>query len=1470
MLCKASLEAFEAYAMRLHGLLGSLEVVSEVLALLLECYGSCAPAMATATNHKENGENVVNWCLSCDGLQRPTPAAISRALLLRIVAQACGGAADTRCVEKTQFSNPWHRLLAAVPVALVEAPEPLAVRLAETAAAFFGGSKDGDASAASWLQTLSPPEAGGDSEDVLGATRTYAHIAGALLVLHPKGDVHAAAWEVTERIMTSPKAAERKVCMQRLLPRLVSATEETEAAERLANFIDVQLSGMTRGGIADALALGVSFHQHLLRHWRLSSFAGDHSDVGLNLIATGLRLGLKECASLRKQARFLLEMSVREALVDAGAESAVKSIASIDCTGMAAAWRSFWELFDAVEDYSSHLLKSSWEALMTRLINYMRGLKEDATAPRWSPAVLAPLWLEVFFARAFNHDNDSVQRFVLGQVLALDQGAMRLSETFVLGQMLPRFSHRIETLFPQTDLQKSFERQVTTFFSAFVRCHARGPAWAARRLLLAIMDVEAVHYTPLRLVFEVLLQVDTHGALTAETALEVLGFFFSSILTKTPISVRRNLASLAVCTVTRLCEGAPAGDCGGDTLVQRVAETVASVPDNLLDELQDPLAALAKATLGPDAMGHSTALLRALADPGDGACSGLSAVETLGRSVTPMVAVQLVLGIVRLLWSLGAKSNGDNQRLCSSVVLPAIAPTLHNIHRRPYIPRRAKAAAVFSYVYACALLPDGSATLEQQVEIHTEMLAYVEVHHAEALGHGSASGVIEESSWMWLHALLLRALWQASSSCVGGGADGILESSAAVINNHLKAVTTGEPQEVLVTLAAASALAAVAPKLDIDRRARLFVLLWRCHLPRARGVEVRFDVNDDEGLGHWQRNRLEEHYDLHRVDREGLGRTLEWRDTMAVFLVAKWRALASLACLPGLITALGKQPPAEQQAGAPVFEEPWPHRFGLALLAELETLQPPHIAFWAMVVRRVAFPLVFTASVAEDRQREMLHALCSGLRGTILEATGDSSTYMPQGCMAELAATLCDPLLLEAERRLFPPTFCEQSSAESPLTEAVRRLLAVGEVSVGVSRCVVAPLLASLLRPSLHSNQGDSHENPSEAAAAELMVALLLHQEATIPDGAAQYAPNIAAGVVDSDGPGGNGSLAAVCPRACELGRKFGGTPGLTRILTLAALDCLAERSSCDGNPRNERTTLPTLVLATLHGLLAALRRALEHLLRPPSSRRHSPARPPTPMPMSSTHRMQLRAWQAVLVLGAHADRATAKFLVAELFFHLSVTHVPDVREYQELLGCVLCGRFPDLAVEPLLVPALKQFDAAVQVSASLLIIVGYLFRTWAASPKEALRSQPERITALVLATVPYLSHNAAYVRGCAAWAYQEMVSAVGPESFCAHAGGSIDATLIQELQRFQTENRECQKMRGRLKLVFTDFEPGPRSILECLVDRSLVLQDVSESSQQQQQQQQQTELALPPRGTGNIHMEADAPQLLLQHQALQ
>jgi hypothetical protein len=217
--------------------------------------------------------------------------------------------------------------------------------------------------------------------------------------------------------------------------------------------------------------------------------------------------------------------------------------------------------------------------------------------------------------------------------------------------------------------------------------------------------------------------------------------------------------------------------------------------------------------------------------------------------------------------------------------------------------------------------------------------------------------------------------------------------------------------------------------------------------------------------------------------------------------------------------------------------------------------------------------------------------------------------------------------------------------------------------------------------------------------------------------------------------------------------------------------------------------------------------------------------RPPTPMPMSQTHRLQLRGWQAVLVLGCHADRATAKMLLPELFHHLRVPHVPDVRDYQELLGCVLCARFEDLAVEPLLVPALQQFDAAVQVSASLLVITSYLFRGWAAAAKTGVvGTSPPHAATLIHAVAPYLCHNSAYVRGTAAWGFSEILDTIGPEGSAALAGTSADGVLIGDLHRFLSSNKECQKMRGRTKPVFLGFDPGPRTALACLTDRSAVL----------------------------------------------
>jgi len=203
-----------------------------------------------------------------------------------------------------------------------------------------------------------------------------------------------------------------------------------------------------------------------------------------------------------------------------------------------------------------------------------------------------------------------------------------------------------------------------------------------------------------------------------------------------------------------------------------------------------------------------------------------------------------------------------------------------------------------------------------------------------------------------------------------------------------------------------------------------------------------------------------------------------------------------------------------------------------------------------------------------------------------------------------------------------------------------------------------------------------------------------------------------------------------------------------------------------------------------------------------------------------------LRGWQAALVLGSHADRATAAFLLPELFFHLRVPHVPDVRDYQELLGCVLCARFGDLAVEPLLVPALQEFNATVQVSASLLTIACYLLRHWNAA-SAAAEQRPPYVRPLLLAIVPYLAHNSAHVRGTAAWALCECFSALGPDlagELAADGGGGGGAALLGEVHRFLLESRECQKMHGRLKPVFMGFDPGSRTALSCLIERSEVL----------------------------------------------
>lgn len=103
-----------------------------------------------------------------------------------------------------------------------------------------------------------------------------------------------------------------------------------------------------------------------------------------------------------------------------------------------------------------------------------------------------------------------------------------------------------------------------------------------------------------------------------------------------------------------------------------------------------------------------------------------------------------------------------------------------------------------------------------------------------------------------------------------------------------------------------------------EEQCELFLLLHRCEAPgkpageprqqlrvpfRSQVADSRFLIGATE-VGEWVRNRLEEFEDLHRIELEGLGRIQEWRDASAVVLVAKWRALAQIACSAGFYEAL--------------------------------------------------------------------------------------------------------------------------------------------------------------------------------------------------------------------------------------------------------------------------------------------------------------------------------------------------------------------------------------------------------------------------------------------------------------------------------------------------------------------------------------------------------------------------------------
>jgi len=117
-------------------------------------------------------------------------------------------------------------------------------------------------------------------------------------------------------------------------------------------------------------------------------------------------------------------------------------------------------------------------------------------------------------------------------------------------------------------------------------------------------------------------------------------------------------------------------------------------------------------------------------------------------------------------------------------------------------------------------------------------------------------------------------------------------------------------------------------------------------------------------------------------------------------------------------------------------------------------------------------------------------------------------------------------------------------------------------------------------------------------------------------------------------------------------------------------------------------------------------------------------------------------------------------------------------------------------------------------------VISCYIIRRW--SSKVPSGPWPARVGSLVRAILPYLTHNCAYVRGTCAWGFFLLLQALGPQGTTELL--PAEAPLLLEMTRFLTENKECGKMRDRLKPVFVDFDPLEHTALACFTERSVVL----------------------------------------------
>jgi len=430
------------------------------------------------------------------------------------------------------------------------------------------------------------------------------------------------------------------------------------------------------------------------------------------------------------------------------------------------------------------------------------------------------------------------------------------------------------------------------------------------------------------------------------------------------------------------------------------------------------------------------------------------------------------------------------------------------------------------------------------------------------------------------------------------------------------------------------------------------------------------------------------------------------------------------------------------------------------LIGALGDMCDPEVIFAAQALQRCSWA---------ECDVEDLKAVAVAVRSFIstVSRKGMTPTVLSSCCMMAF-----NPESLAAEARLFP-------NGQGPFHALFEDVLVLGEQQVNVARACVFPLLHAL--------------RPSECPPCYIksIGRILIYREHVIEDGAQPRSL----------------TQALICESSLNtqsqcITESVVQSSAFVRISTLAYLDALGDA------PIVKEVALE--LLSRLESISRDIRSSQQKGLK--GKQKEIEKWIETPLPLSTQHREQLRAWQALLVLVPKV--MVDKDFVDAVFVHIHRNQLPDVRDYQELVAMHLAYRQPTLVL-PHILEELRNIHSVAQVTASFIHILGF-----------AMKLDIDKRDALDV-LVPHLTSNFSFVRAMAQFVFYTAIdSDTNSTGNVAENETSWIASLPsshEEIYRMLRDNKECIKMRKRLNFLSDLWDPTASSRLDVLAWSRLV-----------------------------------------------